>query len=207
MRAAPRSSLSLLCCQILVLCTATSRTRLLRDSEIEHLGNRHIHPATYRKWVRVTILWLASDAQMLGTNTFVAFPVFSCISDDSIAYKKAIGIKKRDGTMEINVLNRSIPIHCDGLYLFSLEGTITLPRAPHELILRVYCQPQEPLLEVNCSEENTKVKEVFVHEFRSQEAVYLEAHPNNTENNEALTLDLNLNLIMLTPRSYCRPEN
>nr|XP_028588015.1 uncharacterized protein LOC114598483 isoform X1 [Podarcis muralis] len=129
------------------------------------------------------------------------------IKYDSIAYKKAIGIKKRDGTMEINVLNRSIPIHCDGLYLFSLEGTITLPRAPHELILRVYCQPQEPLLEVNCSEENTKVKEVFVHEFRSQEAVYLEAHPNNTENNEALTLDLNLNLIMLTPRSYCRPEN
>ncbi|XP_061466295.1 tumor necrosis factor ligand superfamily member 4-like [Rhineura floridana] len=128
-------------------------------------------------------------------------------SNHSIVYKKPIGIKKKDGTMEINVLNHSIPIHCDGLYLFFLKGTITLQRAKDGLILRVYYQPKQHFLKVNCSDQNTEVREVIVREFRSKDEVYLEADSNDDENHEAPKQDLTLSLIMLTPRSYCYPEN
>lgn len=104
--------------------------------------------------------------------------------------------------MEVNLVNHSIPIHCDGLYLFFLKGTVTLKESKGPLSLLVYRQPTSHFLKINCSDQKTKVQEIFVHEFRSKDEVYL-MYDGDIGASEH---DLILNLIMLTPRSYCYPE-
>lgn len=107
--------------------------------------------------------------------------------------------------MEVNLVNHSIPIHCDGLYLFFLKGTITLQGNKGPLSLLVYHQPTLHFLKINCSDQKTKVQEIFVHEFRSKDEVYL-MYSGPNEDIGTSKHDLILNLIMLTPRSYCYPE-
>nr|XP_020668843.1 tumor necrosis factor ligand superfamily member 4-like isoform X2 [Pogona vitticeps] len=124
----------------------------------------------------------------------------------SIVYKKPIGIRRKAGTMEINVLKDSIPIRCDGFYLFFLEGTISLQGAKAPLILRVYRDPQDSFLSINCSDQKTEVQETIVHEFRSSDEVYLQYDGNENPKNETSRQDLTLSLFMLTPHTYCYPE-
>ncbi|XP_015743676.1 uncharacterized protein LOC103049646 isoform X2 [Python bivittatus] len=123
-------------------------------------------------------------------------------SNLSITYRKPISLKKKDGPMEVNLVNHSIPIHCDGLYLFFLKGTITRNKGP--LSLLVYQQPSLHFLKINCSDQKTEVQEIFVREFRSKDEVYLVYNGPN-EDIGTSKHDLTLNLIMLTPHSYCYP--
>uniref|UniRef100_A0A8D2Q575 Uncharacterized protein n=1 Tax=Varanus komodoensis TaxID=61221 RepID=A0A8D2Q575_VARKO len=127
--------------------------------------------------------------------------------DQSIVLRKPIGIRKRYGTMEVGALNRSIPIHCDGLYLVVLKGTVTLKKAEDPLILRAYSQPGRDFLVVNCSSQMTEVEKLVVHKFHSQDEIFLEYKPNNPDSQENSSQDLTLSLVMLTPRSYCSPDH
>ncbi|XP_042318085.1 uncharacterized protein LOC121927996 isoform X2 [Sceloporus undulatus] len=130
--------------------------------------------------------------------------IFIKNSDRSIVYKKAIGIKRKDGTMDVNDLKCSIPIHCDGFYVLFLEGSISLKGEKDSQILKVYHQPTEHFLTVNCSGQKTKVKEITVREFRSKDEIFLKYDDSNDKANiDTSQQDLKLSLIMLTPPSYC----
>ncbi|XP_066482654.1 tumor necrosis factor ligand superfamily member 4 [Tiliqua scincoides] len=102
----------------------------------------------------------------------------------------------------MEILNSTIPIHCDGLYLFFLKGDITLEKANDSLTLKVHHQPTRSLLEVTCREKETKLQEVVVSELRSNDKVYMEADHDRLKKS-----DLLLGLIMLNPRSFCSPKN
>lgn len=102
----------------------------------------------------------------------------------------------------MEILNGTIPIHCDGQYLFFLNGLITLQGANESLTLKVHHQPAKFILEVTCREKETKLQEAVVSELRSNDKVYMEA-----DHNRIAQKDLMLGLIMLTPRSFCSPEN
>ncbi|XP_067323151.1 tumor necrosis factor ligand superfamily member 4-like [Anolis sagrei] len=126
--------------------------------------------------------------------------IFIKNSNQSIICKKAIGIKKKDGTMDVNDLKCSIPIHCDGFYLVFLEGIIRLKGAKDSLMLGVYHQPGEKFLTITSHGQKTEVKEVIVHEFRSEDEIFLKYNDSNYDTSKQ---DLTLSLIMLTPPSYC----
>lgn len=102
----------------------------------------------------------------------------------------------------MEILNSSIPIHCDGHYLFFLNGDITLEKSNDLLTLKVYRQPTKCLLEKTYSEKETKLQEVVMFELRSNDKVYMEADHRTPRKN-----DLMLGLIMLSPQKFCSCEN
>ncbi|KAJ7338651.1 hypothetical protein JRQ81_012553 [Phrynocephalus forsythii] len=164
------------------------------------------HGSMVVQWVALAVCLVLLGLLYLRSPVPEKQWIFIKSSNHSIIYKRPVGIRKKAGTMEVNVLKDSIPIHCDGFYLFFLEGNIFLHGAKAPLILRVYREPQEYFLNINCSYPKTEVQKIIVHDFRSSDEIYLQYDGDGRPNTETSKQDLTLSLIMLTPHSYCSPE-
>lgn len=126
------------------------------------------------------------------------FVGFFYIPDRPIVSRKRIDITKMSGTME--VVNHSIQIQCDGLYLFFLMGNITLQGSNDTLTLSMYRYNDRHTSSVwkeDCKGKKTVLQKVLMSNWLSTDEVFLEATL------DAPLADLKLGLIMLTPRSYC----